>query len=68
MTKIYWTKHVEQQSLMEPEGSPNCFAARGEGAGGAVVGANVIPLERRNQPQAKIAKGTSKRGWTMAKG
>jgi hypothetical protein len=47
---------------------PNCLAARGAGAGGVVGGANVIPLETRNRPHAKIAGGTSERGQTMAEG
>ncbi len=47
---------------------PNCLVTRGEGSGAAAGGANTIPLERRNQPQAKIAGGTSKRGRTIAKG
>jgi hypothetical protein len=48
--------------------TPNCLAAGRAGAGAAARGANTIPLERRNQPQAKIAGGTFKRGQTMAKG
>jgi hypothetical protein len=47
---------------------PNYLATGRAGAGAAGGGAKAIPPERRNRLQAKIAGGTSERGWTLAEG
>jgi hypothetical protein len=40
---------------------PNCLVARGAGAGAAAGGANSIPPERRNQPQANSQRSLQER-------